>query len=393
MNIQLSKRIQRVKPSPTLSISTKAQQLMNEGKDIINLSVGEPDFDTPEHIKLAAIDAIHSGQTRYTAVAGTLELRKAIVEKFKRDNQLTYLPHQIVVTCGAKQAIFNAMQALLNADDEVIIPAPYWVSYADMALVAEATPIFITAGIEQDFKISPQQLEAAITPKTRMVLLNSPSNPTGVAYSETELLAFAHILKQHPNIIILSDDIYEKIYWAASPFCNILSVAPELKEQTIVINGVSKTYAMTGWRIGYAAGPDLVIKAMNDLQSHSTSNACSIAQAAALAAISGDQSCLLPMVKTFKERHDFAHHFINQLLDIQCLKSDGAFYLFPHVENAMIRLNIASDIEFSNYLLSQAQVAVVPGSAFGMEGYLRLSTALSQEKLEEALKRIEKAIV
>lgn len=388
----LSDRLKKVKPSATLTISAKAQELVSLGRDVINLSVGEPDFDTPEHIKQAAIDALKLGQTKYTAVPGIVKLRQAICEKFKHDNQLNYTISQVVVTCGAKQALFNAMQALLNPGDEVIIPAPYWVSYSDMVEIAEAKPVIIKTSLKHGFKMTPEQLEQAITPKTRLLLLNSPSNPTGVAYNSAELKAFAEILARYPQVLILSDDIYEKIYWGKEPFANILNVAPELFDRTLNINGVSKTYSMTGWRIGYAAGPEWMIKGMADLQSHSTSNACSISQAAAAVAIGGDQSCLAPMVKAFKERHDVALKFLNEINGFECLPADGAFYLFPCIKTAMLNLNLASDFEFANFLLEKADVAVVPGSAFGLEGYIRLSTALSLEKLKLALERIKAVI-
>ncbi|MDF2529343.1 MAG: pyridoxal phosphate-dependent aminotransferase [Gammaproteobacteria bacterium] len=386
---RLSDRILGIKPSPTMAVAAKAAELKRQGRKIISLSVGEPDFDTPEHIKKAAMIAIETGQTKYTAVEGTLELRQAIAEKLKRDNHLDYSPKQILVSNGAKQSIYNAFGAILNPGDEVLIPAPYWVSYPDMALLFEAKPVIINTDIANRLKLTPKELEAAITPKTRILMLNSPSNPTGVAYTKAELSALAEVLKRHPHIFICSDDIYEKIWWLDEPFTNILTVCPELHDRTIVINGVSKSYAMTGWRIGYAAGPLDIITAMSNLQSQSTSNPCSISQAATLAALNGDQSCLNPMIEAFKKRHDFVINLIKSIPGFKALPADGAFYIFVNIEAAMRTLpEIKNDVEFSAYLLEKSEVAVVPGSAFGMEGYIRISYATSIESLEQALKRI-----
>jgi aspartate aminotransferase len=372
-----------------MAVAAKAAELKRQGRKIISLSVGEPDFDTPEHIKKAAMIAIETGQTKYTAVEGTLELRQAIAEKLKRDNHLDYSPKQILVSNGAKQSIYNAFGAILNPGDEVLIPAPYWVSYPDMALLFEAKPVIINTDIANRLKLTPKELEAAITPKTRILMLNSPSNPTGVAYTKAELSALAEVLKRHPHIFICSDDIYEKIWWLDEPFTNILTVCPELHDRTIVINGVSKSYAMTGWRIGYAAGPLDIITAMSNLQSQSTSNPCSISQAATLAALNGDQSCLNPMIEAFKKRHDFVINLIKSIPGFKALPADGAFYIFVNIEAAMRTLpEIKNDVEFSAYLLEKSEVAVVPGSAFGMEGYIRISYATSIESLEQALKRI-----
>ena len=393
MNIQTSERVQRVKPSPTLAVTALAQQLRAQGRDVIGLAAGEPDFDTPDHIKAAAIKAIQDGLTKYTAVDGTVGLKQAIINKFSRDNGLDYNLDEILVSVGGKQVIYNLMQALLNAGDEVIIPAPYWVSYPDMALLADAKPVFVQGDISQSFKITAEQLEAAITKKTKLFILNSPSNPSGKAYTRDELIGLAKVLLKHPQIIILTDDIYEHIVWTDEGFNNILNVHPELQDRTVVINGVSKAYSMTGWRIGYGAGPADLIKAMKKVQSQSTSNPCSIAQAAAQAALEGDQSFLKTMCDTFKERHDYVLHRLNAMDDVECLASDGTFYSFPSFHTVIERMDgINNDVDLAEYLLEKAEVAVVPGSAFGSDGHLRLSYATDMESLEKALSRIAAAI-
>lgn len=389
----LAARVQRIKPSPTLAVSARADELKASGKDIISLSVGEPDFDTPEFIKAAAIKAINDGFTKYTAVDGTSGLKKAIINKFSRDNQLSYAPDQILVSCGAKHSLYNLFVCLLNAGDEVIIPAPYWVSYPDMVKLADAVPVIIKADDSQHFKITPAQLEAAITPKTRLVVLNSPSNPTGVSYSKAELQALGKVLAKYPNIAIVSDDIYEHTSWNKEPFSNILMACPELYERTIIVNGVSKAYAMTGWRIGYAAGPTKLISAMKKIQSQSTSNPTSIAQVAAEAALNGDQSCITTMTKAYKERHDYILAELQAMPGVRCLPSDGTFYSFPNMEEVIAKApNINNDIELADYLLSEAEIALVPGSAFGAPGYLRISYATSMEKIKEAMKRMKAAL-
>ena len=394
MICELAARVQRIKPSPTLAVSARADQLISEGKNIINLSVGEPDFDTPDFIKEAAIKAIQDGFTKYTAVDGTGGLKKAIIQKFRRDNQLDYQPSQILVSCGAKHSFYNLFAAILNPGDEVIIPAPYWVSYPDMAKLMDATPVIINAELEQNFKITPEQLQAAITPKTRLVLLNSPSNPTGTAYTAVELKALANILLQYPNILVVSDDIYEHTLWTKDTFSNILMVCPELYDRAIIINGVSKTYAMTGWRIGYAAGPVNVIAAMKKIQSQSTSNPTSIAQVAAEAALNGDQSCITAMTKAYKERHDFILDTFKNIPGIQCRPCEGTFYSFPRITDFFGKIpHVNNDIEFTEYLLNQAEIAVIPGSAFGAPGYIRISYATSMEKIKEAMKRMQKALL
>ena len=391
--MELSARVQRVKPSPTLAITARAAQLKAEGKNIIGFGAGEPDFDTPDHIKAAAIEAINAGFTKYTAVNGTIELRKAVAAKFARDNQLDYTPDQILVSVGGKQSFYNLAQALLDEGDEVIIPAPYWVSYPDMVLLADATPVIIKSGLEQGFKITPAQLEAAITPKTKLMVINSPSNPTGAAYSHVELAALGEVLRKHPQVIVASDDIYEHIGWSNEPFKNILTVNPDFYERAIVLNGVSKAYSMTGWRIGYAGGPLKLINAMKKIQSQSTSNPTSISQVAAQAALEGDQAFIDDMNRQFKERHDFVIDALNKIDGVECLPSDGAFYAFPKMESAYEKLDgINNDVEFGEFLINEAGVALVPGSAFGAPGYMRLSFATSMENLKDGLNRIQNAL-
>ncbi len=393
MAISLSSRVQRVKPSPTLAITALAAQLRSEGKDIIGLGAGEPDFDTPDHIKQAAVEAIENGFTKYTAVDGTPTLKQAIIDKFQRENGLQYEMNQVMVSVGGKQVFYNLCQALLNEGDEVIIPAPYWVSYPDMVMLADATPVFISAGIEQNFKITPEQLEAAITPKTKLFVHNTPSNPTSVMYSEAELKALGEVLKHHPHVMIASDDIYEHILLGDLPFSNLVMATPELYERTIVMNGVSKGYSMTGWRIGYAGGPAEMIAAMKKVQSQSTSNPTSIAQVAAETALSGDQACIETMNIAFRQRNQFIVDSLNSIPGIHAIPSEGAFYAFANIEEVIERMDgISNDTEFASMLLNKAEVAVVPGSAFGMEGYMRLSFATSMEKLETAMERIKNAL-
>lgn len=392
-DITLAQRVLRVKPSPTLAVSARAAALRAAGEDIIGLGVGEPDFDTPDHIKQAAIRAIENGQTRYTAVDGTPELKNAIINKFKRDNGLSYQLDEVLASSGGKQSFFNLTQALLNPGDEVIIPAPYWVSYPDMVRLADGEPVIIKAGLDQHFKITAEQLEAAISPKTRLLVLNSPSNPTGVAYNRAELQELAEVLLRHPNILVATDDMYEHILWSKDPFVNIVNACEELFPRTIVLNGVSKAYAMTGWRIGYAGGPRPLIQAMKKVQSQSTSNPASISQAAACEALDGDQSCIDLMVKAFKERHDFVVARLNQLQGVRCAEADGTFYSLPDFSPVIKRLDaVTNDVELAEFILQKAGVALVPGSAFGAPGHLRLSFATSMDILEDALGRIEKTI-
>lgn len=380
-----------IKSSPTLAVAAKAAALKAMGRDIISLGTGEPDFATPAHIKEAAKQAIDAGFTHYTAVDGISELKQAIINKLNRDNKLSYKPEQILVSCGAKHSIFNLMQALLNPGDEVIIPIPYWVSYPDMAMLAGAKPVFINSGIEQRFKITAQQLEETITPNSKLLILNSPSNPCGVAYTQAELAALGAVLSKHPQVIIMSDDIYEHILWADFPFSNIVMACPDLYERTVVINGVSKSYAMTGWRIGYAAGPQALIQAMHKIQGQSTSNPCSIAQKAAVAAINGDQSCIVLMNTEFKYRHDYFVKELSSVPGISIMSTDGAFYVFFKVTDLIKKLNlpeVTNDTEFAEYLLNEVGLGLVPGAAFGSPGYLRASTATNIDILREAVQRL-----
>ena len=395
--LELSKRVQAIKPSPTLAVTARAAKLKAEGKDIIGLGAGEPDFDTPQHIKDAGIAAINKGFTKYTAVGGTASLKAAVIAKFKRDNGLDYTAKQILVSCGGKQSFFNLALAVINPGDEVIIPAPYWVSYPDIVIIAEGKPVIVQAGIEQGFKMTAAQLEAAITPKTKMVVINSPSNPSGAVYTLEDLLALGEVLRKHPHILIATDDMYEHVALTDAKFANILNACPDLYPRTMVLNGVSKAYSMTGWRIGYAAGPENIITAMENVQSQSTSNPTSISQVAAEAALNGDQGCITPMVKAFRERHVYVVNELNKIPGVKCIMAGGAFYAFPDARGAIAKLHqrgtikAATDIALSEYLLEHAGVAVVPGSAFGSEGYMRLSFATSMENLKQALKRIAKA--
>ena len=393
MSIKLSQRVQRIKPSPTLAVTARAASLRAAGQDIIGLGAGEPDFDTPEHIKQAARDAINAGKTKYTAVDGTVELKNAIINKLKRDNGLDYQADQVLVSCGGKQSFFNLAQALLDDGDEVIIPAPYWVSYPDMSLLAGGVPVIVHAGQDQAFKITPAQLEAAITEKTKLVVINSPSNPSGKAYTNAELAALGAVLVKYPNILVATDDMYEHILWCDEPFSNIVMACPELYDQTIVLNGVSKAYSMTGWRIGYAAGPADLIKAMKKIQSQSTSNPTSISQYAAQAALEGDQSCISEMLVAFKERHDYVVEKLNQIDGVSCISSDGTFYCFPDFNAILNRMDdIANDVDLAEYILEKSGVALVPGSAFGLDGHMRISIATSMENLVNAIDRIAKLL-
>ncbi|MGH8551301.1 MAG: pyridoxal phosphate-dependent aminotransferase [Methylococcales bacterium] len=391
MNFTLSERVQAVKPSATLAVTNRAAQMKAAGRDIIGLGAGEPDFDTPEPIKQAAIKAIHQGLTKYTAVDGIPSLKKAIVNKFKNENQLAYQLDQILVSCGGKQSFYNLAQALLNPGDEVLIPTPYWVSYPDMCLLAGGKPVFIESDQAQNFKISDEQLRMAITEKTRLFVINSPSNPSGMAYSWAELEALGKVLREFPQIIIATDDMYEHVLWKDG-FCNILNACPDLYERTMVLNGVSKAYSMTGWRIGYAAGPAPIIKAMTTIQSQSTSNPASISQAAAEAALSGDQTFIETMRHAFKQRHDVVVGALNRLPGVSCLETDGTFYVFPDFGKAIEKLGLPDDIAFSEYLIEKAGVALVPGSAFGSPGHIRISIAIGLETLTAAIDRIGNAL-
>lgn len=385
MSIQLATRVTQIKPSPTMSVNARAQALKAAGKNIINLSVGEPDFGTPDFIKTAAIEAIENGFTKYTPVEGIQALRQAIIAKFKKDNALNYELNQIIVSSGAKQSLYNLTQVLLDEGDEAIIPAPFWVSYPDMVKLAQAKPVIIEAHIEQNFKINAKQLEEAITDRTRLLLLNSPSNPSGMMYSKEELEALGEVLRKHPKIFIATDDIYEYILWGHDKFVNIVNACPDLMNRTLVINGMSKAYAMTGWRIGYTAGPVEIISAMKKIQSQSTSCANSIAQHASVAALNHDRSFFTPMLEAYKRRHDLVLTALKKMKGIQPVPSDGTFYLFPKVTEAISALGVEDDIAFAEVLLEKANVAVVPGTAFGLPGYIRLSCATSDENLQQAM--------
>lgn len=393
MNVQLSDRVNNIKPSPTLAVTNRAAELRAAGKNIIGLGAGEPDFDTPDHIKQAAIQALNEGFTKYTAVDGTPALKNAIINKFKNDNGLEYDAKQILVSCGGKQSFFNLSLALLDKGDEVIVPAPYWVSYPDMVIMADATPVIVTTTQEQRFKMTAEQLEAAITDNTRLVVLNSPSNPTGVAYTLDELKALADVLLKHPKVMVATDDMYEHIRFNDEPFVNILNACPELYDRTIVLNGVSKAYSMTGWRIGYAAGPLALIGAMKKIQSQSTSNPTSIAQVAAQAALEGSQECVEEMVVAFKARHEYVVATLNNIKGVSCIPADGTFYAFPSFQEVIDNDDrFENDLDLAEFLLNEAGVALVPGSAFGAPGNMRLSFATSMEILEDALGRISKAL-
>ncbi len=392
MSLKLAHRLSAARPSTTLALGAKAAALKAAGKDVINLVVGEPDFDTPVFIKSAAIEAINQGFTKYTAVAGIVELRQAIRAKLKRDNQLEYQLTQVIVSTGLKQALFNLMFAVLNPGDEVIIPAPYWVSYPEMALLNEAVPIIVTGKLENDLKITAEELARAITPRTKMLILNSPSNPSGISYTRKDLADLAEVLKPHTNIIIATDDMYEKMYWGNEPFTNILNVAPELHERTVVLNGVSKTYAMTGWRIGYAAGPEKLIRAMELVQSQITSGANSIAQKAATAALNGLQDCVTEMMMAFKARYEFLCEQLSSVPGLTIPPATGTFYFFPYVQPLIDRLGLENDEKFSNFLLDELGLAVLPGYTCGTPGFIRISFATSRADLEETVKRFHKII-
>jgi aspartate aminotransferase len=392
VTVSVARRVQRVKPSPTLAVTARAARLKAEGKDVIGLGAGEPDFDTPVHVADAGVEAIRTGFTRYTNVEGINELKDAVIGKFVRDNSIQYERSQILISSGAKQTIYNLCMAVLDPGDEAIIPAPYWVSYPDMVLLADGLPVMPFAGAAQGFKITPRQLAAAITPKTRLLLLNSPCNPTGAAYSRAELRALGDVLLEHPRVLIGTDDMYEKIYWGAEPFCSLLTAVPELYSRTVTINGVSKAYAMTGWRLGYCGGPKEIIAAMATIQGQSTSNASSIAQKAATVALNGDQTCVEEMNKAFKERHDFIVKALNSLPGVSCIPGAGAFYAFADVTKAMAAQGCRDDGEFAELLLNQGGVAVVPGGGFGAPGHIRLSFACSMQTLENAIERMRRVL-
>ena len=372
-----------------MAVTALAAELRAQGRDVIGLGAGEPDFDTPEHIKQAAIEAITTGKTKYTAVDGITELKEAIVSKFKTDNGLDYQKGEILVSCGGKQSFYNLAQALLNDGDEVVVPAPYWVSYPDIVLLAGGVPKIVQTSQEQAFKMTAEDLDQAMTAKTRMVVINSPSNPSGKAYTKKELAELGEVLKKYPDAIIATDDMYEHIVWSEGGFCNIVNACPELFERSVVLNGVSKAYAMTGWRIGYAGGPEPLIAAMRKIQSQSTSNPTSISQWASTAALTGGNDCIAPMLSAFKERHDFVVEELNKMKGVSCIAADGTFYAFPSVQAAIDANNgISNDVEFSSWVLDKAGVAIVPGSAFGTEGHVRLSFATSMDNLQQSMQRM-----
>ncbi len=392
----LASYLSAIKPSPTVAVTTKAQELKAAGRDVIGLGAGEPDFDTPDFIKEAAIEAIHQGKTKYTPPAGTIELREAIAGKFKRENGLDYSVGQITVGCGGKQILYNALLATLDPDDEVIIPTPYWVSYTDMVLLGHGTPVFVETSLESGFKMKPEDLDAAITPKTKWLMLNSPSNPSGAAYTEVELKALAEVLVRHKHVWVMTDDIYEHIVYDGFRFTTIAQVEPSLHDRTLTINGVSKAYSMTGWRVGYAGGPIELIKAMNMIQSQSTTHTSSISQAAAVAALNGPQEFLVDWVKVFQGRRDLIVSMLNQSTGLSCPTPEGAFYVYPSCAGLMGRktpegTTIESDTDFVTYLLESEGVAVVQGVAFGLEPHFRISYATATEALEEAGQRIQRA--
>ena len=389
----ISNNLNKIKPSPTIAVTQKARELKAAGKDVIGLGAGEPDFDTPDNIKEAAIKAIRDGDTKYTAVDGTPALKKAIVDKFKRENNLDYDLDQITVGAGGKHVIYNAMMATLNEGDEVIVPAPYWVSYPDMVLLAGGTPIILECDEKQGFKLSPSELDKAITPKTKWIILNSPSNPTGACYSESDILELSKILIKHSHVYILSDDIYEHVVYEGFKFFTIAQIK-ELKDRVLTMNGVSKAYSMTGWRIGYAAGPKDIIKAIAKIQSQSTTNPSSISQAAAVEALNGKQDFIKERAKSFQERRDFVVSSLNQIEGIECLNPDGAFYVFPSCKALIGKKDpngnvINNDTDFVKSLLEHSGIAVVQGSAFGLEGFFRISYATSMDNLKKALDKIK----
>jgi len=385
----LTERVERIQPSATLAISAKAMALKAQGIDIISLSAGEPDFDTPDHIKEAAIQAIHNGQTKYTQVEGTPELKEAIIDKFSRDNNLLYQQENILVSSGAKQTCFNLFQAVLEQGKEAVIISPYWVSYPDMALLANGSPVTLKTSFENNFRFKAEDLDAVLTKNTRLIMLNSPSNPTGVTYTKDQYQIIARVLENYPDVFIATDDMYEHIYWGNDKFCSFAEACPDMFDRTITINGVSKAYAMTGWRIGYCGGPEKIITAMKKIQGQSTSNASSLSQAAAVVALNGSHQPVRSMAKEYERRHTFIFNALNNIEGFKTVAATGAFYTFPEVTGVIKDLNLSDDIELSDYLIENANVAVVPGSAFGAKGHIRLSFATSMELLKEAVNRIE----
>ena len=388
----LSDRVKKVKPSATITISAKAMDLRANGIDVISLSAGEPDFDTPEHIKQAAIESINKGQTKYTQVDGTPELKDAIISKFNRDNNLHYQRENIIVSTGAKQTLYNLFQSVLGSDDEVVIISPYWVSYPDMVILADAKPVIVETHQEDDFNIDMDSFKAALTDKTKLLILNSPSNPTGITYTKEQYESMGKILSDYPNVLIATDDMYEHIYWGNEPFTSFAEACPNLFDRTITVNGVSKAYAMTGWRIGYCGAPESIVKGMKKVQGQSTSNPSSISQVAAIAALNGSHDVLKMMVDEYKKRHDYMCDALNEINGFNTSPGTGAFYLFPEVRSVIESKGFADDIEFSSFLIDQANVAVIPGSAFGAQGSIRISYATSMELLKESISRIKSSL-
>lgn len=392
----IASRLDRIAPSSTLAVTARARQLKAEGKDVIGLGAGEPDFDTPDHIKDAAIEAMKDGYTKYTDVPGSVELRQAICDKFSRENSLSYTPDQIQVACGGKQNIYNAMMASVNPGDEVIIPAPYWVSYPDIVLLAEGTPVIVKCSAENRFKLQPDDLAAAITPKTKWLMLNSPSNPTGSAYSRDEMKGLTDVLMDYPHVWVLTDDMYEHIVYDGFEFTTVAEVEPGLIDRTLTLNGMSKAFSMTGWRIGYAAGPVELIKAMNKVQGQSTTHTCSISQAASVAALNGPLDFLAERNEIFKDRRDMVVSMLNQATGIECLTPEGAFYVYPKCEGIIGKTTpdgmlLETDGDVAAYLLESEGVAVVPGDGFGLSPFFRISYATATELLEDACQRIQRA--
>ena len=391
--MNLSNRVHAIKESPTIAVTDKARRLREAGRDVIGLGAGEPDFDTAGFVLQAAKDAMDAGRTRYTAVDGAPDVKEAIIAKMKRDHDLDYRPSQIVVSSGGKNSLYNLVQSIVDAGDEAVVPAPYWVSYTDIVLLAGGVPVVVETGAASGFKMTPEQLESAITPRTRLLILNSPSNPTGACYRRSELAGLAEVLRRHPGVVVATDDMYEKIMWDDEPFANLLNAAPDLMDRTVVLNGVSKAYAMTGWRIGYAAAPDPLSAAMRKIQSQCTSNPCSVSQAAAAAAISGDHGYVEERSRIFHERHDYVNRRLNELAGVSCVAGRGAFYAFPDFGGAIAaHRNANDDVAYAEWLLEAAGVAIVPGSAFGAPGFMRLSFATSMENLESALDRMADAM-
>ena len=388
-NSILTERVQRVQPSATLTISAKAMALKAQGVDIISLSAGEPDFDTPDHIKDAAIQAINQGQTKYTPVDGTSELKEAIIDKFSRDNNLSYKKENIIVSSGAKQTCFNLFQAVLEHGKEAVIISPYWVSYPDMVLLANGSPVILKTSFKNNFQFKAEDLNAVLTKNTRLIMLNSPSNPTGVTYTKDQYQIIGEVLENYPDVFIATDDMYEHIYWGNDKFCSFAEACPNMFDRTITINGVSKAYAMTGWRIGYCGGPEKIIAAMKKIQGQSTSNASSVSQAAAAVALNGSHQSVYDMAKEYEKRHTFIFNALNSIQGFKTVAATGAFYTFPEVTGVIKDLNMSNDIELSDYLIEKANVAVVPGSAFGANGHIRLSFATSMKLLKESVNRIE----